>query len=63
MFKRHLDLALGDVNQWFRGGWLDWMILQVSFSLDDSYEFEQSLLVSIRRRKKRSQLVQTLLMK
>lgn len=63
MFKRHLDLALGDADQWFRGGQLDWMILEVSFSLVDSYEFEQSLLVSIRKRKKRPQLSQTLLMK
>lgn len=39
-FKRHLNLALGDLVWWFRGysggGWLDWMILKASSSLDDS---------------------------
>ena len=39
VFKKCLDFVLRDMAQWeilVVGGWLDWMILEVFFSIGDS---------------------------
>lgn len=38
-FNKHLDIVLRNMVQWgilVKGGWLDWMILEVFSNLDDS---------------------------